>query len=56
MLGRRPEEIRIRNVKCEQEFEEKQSHSVWKRLKSHYFARGTLTTAKASGIPGNQES
>lgn len=41
---------------CKSLSKEKQSHSVWKRLKSHYFARGTLTTAKASGIPGNQES
>lgn len=40
---------------CTSLYQEKQKRSVWKRLKSHYFARGTLTTAEALGIPGNQE-
>lgn len=58
MLGRRPSKIRVRNVRCVQEFVQGKAsfNFVWKRLKSHYFARGTLTTAEASGIPGNQES
>lgn len=53
--GQRKLELEMQNV-CKSLSKENQSYYVWKRLKFHYFARVTLTTAKASGIPGNQES
>lgn len=52
--GQRKLELKMWN-ECKGLSKEKQSHYVWERLKSHYFARGTLTIAKVSGIPGNQE-